>query len=188
MMRTMKSLALAIPLVALAAAGCGGRSFIEPADTDGTAASTGSGGTGGDPLTAPPTCTSGTYWRSGNTGSALMNPGEACITCHQAMRAPQFSVAGTVYPTGHEPDTCNGGPAAAGLSVVITTPSGSVLMLAVNSAGNFSYAGSLGVPYSAEVTYQGRTRAMTARQTNGDCNSCHTQQGASGAPGRIVVP
>jgi predicted CXXCH cytochrome family protein len=25
-------------------------------------------------------------------------------------------------------------------------------------------------------------------QTTGDCNSCHTQSGANGAPGRILLP
>jgi hypothetical protein len=29
---------------------------------------------------------------------------------------------------------------------------------------------------------------MTAEQTSGDCNGCHTPAGADGAPGRIVFP
>jgi len=29
---------------------------------------------------------------------------------------------------------------------------------------------------------------MTAPQTSGDCNGCHTQTGANGAPGRITLP
>jgi predicted CXXCH cytochrome family protein len=29
---------------------------------------------------------------------------------------------------------------------------------------------------------------MTTPQTNGDCNSCHTEQGTNGASGRIVWP
>jgi predicted CXXCH cytochrome family protein len=29
---------------------------------------------------------------------------------------------------------------------------------------------------------------MTTPQTNGDCNSCHTPDGASNAPGRIIAP
>jgi len=30
--------------------------------------------------------------------------------------------------------------------------------------------------------------AMSALQTTGDCNGCHTEAGASGAPGRIQLP
>ena len=44
------------------------------------------------------------------------------------------------------------------------------------------------MPFTAKVTYQGRERAMTAPQTSGDCNGCHTQAGANGAPGRITLP
>jgi hypothetical protein len=29
---------------------------------------------------------------------------------------------------------------------------------------------------------------MAAAQTVGDCNSCHTENGAQGAPGRIYLP
>jgi hypothetical protein len=29
---------------------------------------------------------------------------------------------------------------------------------------------------------------MAAAQTSGDCNRCHTQNGAMSAPGRIVLP
>jgi hypothetical protein len=43
-------------------------------------------------------------------------------------------------------------------------------------------------PYKAKVTYMGRERAMVAAQTSGDCNSCHTQNGANSAPGRILLP
>jgi hypothetical protein len=34
----------------------------------------------------------------------------------------------------------------------------------------------------------GRERDMAAAQTSGDCNRCHTQNGAMSAPGRIVLP
>jgi hypothetical protein len=44
------------------------------------------------------------------------------------------------------------------------------------------------MPYTVEVRYQGRVRAMTTPQSTGDCNSCHTEQGAKGAPGRIMLP
>ncbi len=43
-------------------------------------------------------------------------------------------------------------------------------------------------PYRAKVTSAQGERAMAAEQTSGDCNGCHTTEGANGAPGRIVSP
>jgi uncharacterized membrane protein len=39
-----------------------------------------------------------------------MHPGGACITCHTIKGGPAFKVAGTVFPTLHEPNDCNGDP------------------------------------------------------------------------------
>ena len=59
----------------------------------------------------------------------------------------------------------------------------------VNDWGNFHIDnGSLALPYTARVIYQGRTREMTTPQTHGDCNACHTQSGVGAAPGRILLP
>jgi hypothetical protein len=44
------------------------------------------------------------------------------------------------------------------------------------------------LPFTAKVTFQGREIVMTTPQTDGDCNSCHTETGANGAPGRIKLP
>jgi hypothetical protein len=55
------------------------------------------------------------------------------------------------------------------------------------SDGNF-YGGSVGTPspYTARVVVNGVVKSqMVTPQTNGDCNVCHTAQGAQGAPGRI---
>ena len=57
-----------------------------------------------------------------------------------------------------------------------------------NAAGNFFYAGTVSFPIHAKVTFQGRERIMTAAQSSGNCNNCHTQNGANGAPGRIILP
>jgi hypothetical protein len=143
------------------------------------------GGAAGDPLTAPQTCTSGTFWQSG-TGPT-MRPGEACISCHSSSGGPRLAVAGTVYPTGHEPNDCNGA-GNAGVVVVITDASGQEHELAVNQAGNFTLSGTLAFPYTARVVAGGASRAMGSSQSTGDCNSCHTQSGSNGAPGRIVLP
>jgi mono/diheme cytochrome c family protein len=162
---------------------------------------TGAGGAAGgvpDPLSRPAICTSRTTWTGGNNGSASMNPGRACISCHTSggggedgedeNEAPRFAIAGTLYPTGHEPDLCNGVNGTTGARVVIVDGANRTITLTPNAAGNFTYSGALTTPFHAKVTYQGRERIMTAAQTSGDCNRCHTQNGATGAPGRITLP
>jgi hypothetical protein len=161
-----------------------------PAGTANCGAGGAGGGTGApDPLTATPRCTSGTTWTGGNNGNILMNPGRACVACHRNQdEAPLFAIAGTLYPTGHEPDLCNGVNGTTGARVVIVDAANRTITLTPNAAGNFTYTGALTTPYTAKVTYQGRERIMPVAQTNGDCNSCHTQNGANGAPGRITLP
>jgi len=90
-----------------------------------------------------------------------------------------------VYPTAHEPLNCNG---KSGVQVVITPASGTALTLTTNAAGNFYSTAKVTTPYTAKVVMNGAERAMTAAQTSGDCNSCHTQNGAQMAPGRIMTP
>jgi hypothetical protein len=144
-----------------------------------------------DPFSVPPTCTSQTSWTGGTRGSPSMNPGLACIACHATTggEAPLFALAGTVYPTAHEPDLCNGvNGATVGAQVVIAGADGQTVTLSPNAAGNFSYQGTVALPFQAKVVFMGRERVMTTPQSSGDCNSCHTQSGASGAPGRILLP
>lgn len=142
-----------------------------------------------DPLNAPPTCTSKTTY-GGGEGSSVMDPGQACITCHASSgEAPKFVIAGTLYPTGHEPNNCNGVNGTTGAKVVVTGSSGASVTLTPNSAGNFYSSTALAGPYQAKVvSATGAERVMTTKATTGDCNSCHTQNGANGAPGRITLP
>ncbi len=98
---------------------------------------------------------------------------------------------GTVYPTLHEPNDCVGAnpTSYAGVQVVVTDSQGNATSMTPNSSGNFMGSpGSLALPFTAKVTYQGREIAMKTPQTNGDCNSCHTETGLNGAPGRITLP
>jgi hypothetical protein len=147
----------------------------------------------GDAYNTAPVCTSGMTWALGNTKSALMNPGLGCDTCHflgGSASGYEFDLAGTVYPAAHEPDLCDG---VAGASIVITDANGAAHTLAVNSAGNFYNFDYLGVgaiptPYKAKVVWNGLERPMLTPQTNGDCNSCHTEQGTMAAPGRVMMP
>jgi mono/diheme cytochrome c family protein len=145
-----------------------------------------------DPLNADPTCTSNTTWKNGTRGSASMEPGQACISCHATTggEAPTFTIAGTLYPTGHEPDNCNGANGqSTGAKVVVTGNNGSSLTLTPNSVGNFFTTTSLPPPYKAKVvSASGSERVMSGTASTGDCNSCHTQNGSQSAPGRITLP
>jgi hypothetical protein len=134
----------------------------------------------------PTICTSGTKWTRGDHGSKSMHPGVACINCHdKSEEAPGLSIAGTLYPTAHEPDDCNG---TSGATIVITDAKGATHSIQVNSAGNFYLESSIPMPYTAKVVAGDKTRAMTSPQKSGDCNSCHSEQGANEAPGRIMAP
>jgi len=191
---------VALALVTLA--GCGnGRSEADPdagsdpgvdawmADLDAVTVPLDMGSAEGDPLNAAPICTRNSTWRLGNVGSAAMNPGLPCIACHVTeRRAPQFTAAGTVYPTGHEPDLCNGVNLGTQVTIELHDASGHSTTISPNSVGNFYYQGTLTPPLTAAVHYMGRTREMTTPAPSGDCNSCHTQDGAMAAPGRITLP
>lgn len=186
-MRSKLLLSLSLVL-GVACVACG-TDFQDPYAGGGSAGGSGGSGSTSDPFGAPPTCTSGNYWQAyGDDGSSTMRPGEACISCHASSggEAPQFSAAGTVFPTGHEPNDCYG--AHGGATVVITDANGVDHDLPVNSAGNFSTSAALAFPIHAKVVANGQERAMVAAQATGDCNTCHTQDGANGAPGRIALP
>jgi hypothetical protein len=146
--------------------------------------------TGPDPYATPVVCTSMKNWTGGNRESPLMRPGGACISCHKDLgEGPIFAVSGTVFPSAHEPDDCNGTASALGAKVVVTEANGTLHMLEVNSAGNFYLeAPTFAYPYQAKVVYGGKERVMVEAQTSGDCNDCHTQDGREKAPGRIFLP
>jgi mono/diheme cytochrome c family protein len=154
-------------------------------------------GTAKNPYDTPLQCSSGTTWQGGDRGSDLMHPGLPCIACHTSRgEGPGYSIAGTVFPSAHEPDDCNGAASSASgpLSVLITEANGNTHTLPVNSAGNFFLRGTITTPYQAEVHSGGSVRVMTHTQTSGDCNGCHTVNGSSNtagatsAPGRIMAP
>jgi mono/diheme cytochrome c family protein len=133
-------------------------------------------------------CTSNSRWTRGDEESKDMHPGVACIDCHtRKHEGPRFSIAGTVYPTAHEPDDCNG--VKGGVQVVVTDADGADHAVTVRGSGNFYLESSIKKPYTAKVVAPGRPdRVMKAKQNDGDCNKCHTERGASSAPGRIMAP
>jgi hypothetical protein len=131
-------------------------------------------------------CASGTLWTGGNEESPEMNPGQACISCHQRGEGPSFSIAGTVFAKRHEADNCFG---TSNALIRITPHGGQSFDLPVNAAGNFYANGStsdLALPFTASLIIDGVETKMVTPQTVGDCNSCHTPEGANLAPGRIA--
>jgi hypothetical protein len=191
-----KTLGVAVTFVLVATfAACGGSTSNNTDVVAGDDAGGGddSGGTGDDAgqeaASTAVVCTSKTTWTRGDRGSSLMHPGRACITCHDANGGPSLTIAGTVFPTLHEPDDCNGvNGTTAGMTVVITDANNQSITINVNSAGNFFSQQTIAMPFHAKVVSGGKSRSMVAAQTTGDCNSCHTVQGTNSAPGRIQAP
>ncbi len=135
-----------------------------------------------DPLGSSARCTSGKTWTSG-TGQT-MRPGEACPSCHG-----NFVIAGTVYPTGHEPNDCDGvNGSMTTVTVVVTDSTNRQFTLTPNTVGNFYSSTKITPPITAKVVENGKERAMVSAQTITNCNMCHTANGANGAPGRITLP
>jgi hypothetical protein len=124
-----------------------------------------------------------------------MQPGNACITCHESMHGPTLTVGGTVYPTEHEPALCDG---KSGIQVIITDANNQTFTITTNSAGNYACAPTavggfaacpnFAFPFTAKVMLNGKINAMIDPQKTGDCNSCHTETGLNNAPGRIMAP
>lgn len=135
-------------------------------------------------------CTSNVRWTKGSQGSPQMHPGAACVACHKnSNAAPKFTIAGTIYPTLHEPDDCNGidGTKRA-VQIVVTDNNGKVITLAPNVAGNFYSMAAIALPFRVRIVSGNKTNVMASAQSSGDCDSCHTEKGAAGAPGRIIAP
>lgn len=157
-----------------------------PGDAANPAADLAGGGDGGMGVV----CTSGSRWTNGTTGSVNMEPGHACIDCHRTRpRAPVLTVAGTVYPTLREALDCNAGAQVVGATVEVTDSRGTKVSLPVNQpSGNFRTLAALTPPLTVRVLFNGKANAMKGMAPSGDCNSCHTETGANGAPGRITIP
>ena len=146
-------------------------------------------------------CTSKKKWTLGDEeGDENMNPGQACIACHKQEAAEGshevklFSVAGTVYPSAHEPDNCNGiDGAKRPTTVIVTDATGKTVTLDVNEAGNFMTEEKLKKPLRAKVKRGNVVYEMQGEVKDGDCNACHTEAGRADEGdeyprGRIVLP
>ena len=149
-------------------------------------AGAGDAGTVANPYSTPTVCTSNKTWNNGNEGSSAMRPGGACITCHTMRGGPAYTIAGTVYPTAHEPNDCNGLNGA--VTVVVTDANGVVTNVTTNGVGNFFSRANIAAPFHVKLVNGAKIRAMAGALTAGDCNSCHTLAGVNGAPGRVMAP
>jgi hypothetical protein len=193
-----------VAVVPAGAGSSGGSAVNETPSTGGSSGSSGSSGSDAGPAPLPPDgtnyatpvqCSSAAHWTGGNKGSASMQPGSACRSCHVlggSASGKSWDISGTVYATAHEPNDCNG-VGLSGVTVEITDAKGTTTSLPVNSVGNFWHNDFFGFaaiakPYTAKVVYNGKSRAMIGAQTDGDCNKCHSEAGASLAPGRIMLP
>jgi hypothetical protein len=141
---------------------------------------------------AETTCEGGSMWGDGDMGSKLMNPGLACRKCH-LLQAPEhaYYFGGTVYPSFHEADLCNSPPPPDARIEILDENDDVTMTLLPNEAGNFissAVAAGVPLPYRARLVANGLTRSMTKPQQDGDCNGCHTEQGAEDAPGRLAWP
>jgi cytochrome c553 len=115
-----------------------------------------------------------------------MEPGGTCISCHaEEGEGPDYTIAGTVMGDYHDDQRCVG---VEGATIILTGADGATVELTSNRVGNFFYQGKLAKPYTAKITTAEGERAMAAAQTDGDCNSCHSAEGSSSAPGRIIAP
>jgi mono/diheme cytochrome c family protein len=132
-------------------------------------------------------CSSGKFYDQDGPPSTVMNPGLPCLTCH-GNNNKRLSFAGTVYSASHEPDLCNGVTGNGNTRVLLIDANGDTHEMAVNAVGNFNRVTTIPLPYRAMVIQGLKTRMMNTPQTSGDCNGCHTQSGANGAPGRIMAP
>jgi len=134
-------------------------------------------------------CSSDSWWTSGNEGSTLMTPGGDCTGCHvRRGEGPVYEIAGTVYFDYADADNCNG---VDGAEVVVTDANGTEFTATSNAAGNFFLTpGQANVTYPASVVvrYQGGERAMVNTIADGNCNVCHTVDGTQAAPGRVIAP
>jgi hypothetical protein len=72
----------------------------------------------------------------------------------------------------------------------VTDSNGNTFSANVNAHGNFLLEEGAGAtpPFHARIVSGRREASMVGSVPTGDCNSCHTEAGTKGAPGRIRVP
>jgi len=86
----------------------------------------------------------------------------------------------------HQDDNCFGRPE---LIVRVTDANGAVYEATTNEAGNFwldPATSPIAAPFHVSVLLNNVETPMRGEVTDGNCNACHTRDGAEAAPGRIT--
>jgi hypothetical protein len=122
------------------------------------------------------------------TGST-MQPGDDCLRCHSSRSdyptAPDFSAAGTVFPSVDAAVT-SGVP---GVGVELLAPDGALLArLETNSVGNFYTTMPLPDGFRVRLDHAGEQLEMPCPPPAGNCGACHSLPPLGEARGRIFVP
>ncbi len=183
--RHLFSFLLAAGVASASGAGCYGGA----AGDGGSAGGGGTADSGPDPWSAPVGCASGAHYVGG--ANSRMEPGVACVSCHTQSGEGPVGILGTAYASAHDEDRCNGiaGSAYGDAYIsVLDDQHVEVAQLPINAVGNFMGNEPASATYYVALVANGQTREMAMAVPSGDCNSCHTQDGAVGAPGRILVP
>jgi hypothetical protein len=116
-----------------------------------------------------------------------MRPGQDCLRCHEKDSeegAPEWFIAGTVFPTKNAPFD-QGVP---GATVIVTDPQGKEIRLTSNEVGNFYWPMPVEKPYRVAIEYQGQRLNMPFPPPSGACNACHSSIPIGGTEGRLYVP
>jgi hypothetical protein len=119
----------------------------------------------------------------------LMRPGEDCNFCHRPgseyPSAPNWSLAGTVYPHKDAPSD----EGVAGVKVIISDAMGEdALTLITNQVGNFYTSATLPSAYRVSLEYEGERITMPCTPPSAGCAKCHRASPIGFAPGRIFIP
>lgn len=122
----------------------------------------------------------------------LMDPGKDCVECHNSGEGPDWTFAGTVFPSLTSPES----DGVRGVRVRVTDSTGRAVTVVSNAAGNFYLADDLTFPLvRVELERDGRVEVMDDDGVPipvewGGCNRCHTvpPPPEDGAEGRLVAP
>lgn len=120
--------------------------------------------------------------------NAQHNQGKNCLECHS------FTSAGTVFTNLHAADYDEKSASRDYKIRLLLSNGNSIIYNKGNGYGNYKYSGDKNTisTFTAQVidangTVINQSRADSHNENRLACNRCHTQQGAHGAPGRIVT-
>jgi hypothetical protein len=124
----------------------------------------------------------------------LMDPGQDCVECHNSGEGPDFTFAGTVFPSLNSAES----DGVRGVKVRVTDSNGKTVTVVSNEAGNFYLRDRLAFPLvRVEVERDGRVEVMDddgvpipVAEGDGGCNRCHTfpPPPDEDTAGRLVAP